>query len=136
MQLDADVEAGGPDPDQPFFRPQVMQTEPLVPRTGPGSNRQQQQQQPSQPSQQPPKSEQQAQPSGPMQTQMNPPLSEIEEEEGSDAKGREGLGIRQDVGGEGEEEGSTAGAGKEGGDGKHDVAARVAEAAVSAEREE
>ena len=31
MQLDADEEE-----DQPFFKPQPMQTEPLVPRTGPG----------------------------------------------------------------------------------------------------
>jgi hypothetical protein len=30
MQLDADEE------DQPFFKPHVMQTEPLAPRTGPG----------------------------------------------------------------------------------------------------
>ena len=31
MQLDADEEE-----DQPFFQPQPIQTEPLVPRTGPG----------------------------------------------------------------------------------------------------
>lgn len=31
MQLDADGE------DQPFFKPQVLQTEPLIPRTGPSS---------------------------------------------------------------------------------------------------
>ena len=32
MQLDADGE------DQPFFKPQIPQTEPLIPRTGPGRN--------------------------------------------------------------------------------------------------
>lgn len=32
MQLDADGE------DQPFFKPQIPQTEPLIPRTGPGKN--------------------------------------------------------------------------------------------------
>ena len=118
MQLDAETD---PADDEPFFRPHVMQTEPLIPRTGPNAQHAaSQQQQQSHP--QAPLSQQQQQQRQQQQAGAPPPQAteDVETNTAAPGIGGAGLGISPDQGGTGETapgssraepDGSRAGAG-------------------------